>query len=149
MKKLIILFALTVVFSMSVFSAENDKKTKDGYEHTEGKWSDLSYVNVPILKVLEGKDGYVVIYQKNRVGTGSIVIPKKWGKGDNDNPRKLKLRSVKQSNAAYMTILKKNGEFQRVILNMPLNKANPIWGITNSRKNLDGADKDTLEELDL
>ena len=34
-----------------------------------------------IPQILEGKDGYVVIYQKNKTGIGSTVVPKKWAKG--------------------------------------------------------------------
>ena len=149
MKKLLVILALAAAFSFSAFAAENDSKTKDGYEHTEGKWTDISYVNVPILKILEGKDGYVIIYQKNRVGSASVIIPKKWGKGNNENPRKLKFRNIRTSNDAYMTVVKKQGDFKRVIITAPMSKSNSIWGMVNSRKNLEGTDKDTLEELAL
>ena len=48
-----------------------------------------------------------------------------------------------------MTVVKDAGEFKRVILSIPMNKNNSIWGMVDSRKNLEGADKDTLEDLDL
>ena len=89
-----------------------------------------------------------IIYQKNKTGVGNVVIPKKWANGTPAAPRKLKFRAVKTSVGAYMTIVKDNGEFKRVILSIPMNKNNSIWGMVDSRKNMDGADKDTLEDLE-
>ena len=105
-------------------------------------------MNVPVLKILEGKDGYVIIYQKNKTGVGNVIIPKNWAHGNPDSPRKLKFRSVKTSLGAYMTVVKNGGDFKRVILSIPMNKSNSIWGMVDSRKNLEGADKDTLEDLE-
>jgi len=48
-----------------------------------------------------------------------------------------------------MTVVKKEGEFHRVILTVPMNKKMSVWGNTTSRKSIEGADKDTLEELEL
>ena len=146
MKKILIILAAFAVLSASIFAAENSSASAP--ERTEGKWTEMSYVNVPVLKILEGKDGYAVIYQKNKTGVGNVVIPKKWGKGNNEAPRKLKFRAVKTSIGAYMTIVKDGGEFKRVILSIPMNKSNSIWGMVDSRKNMDGADKDTLEDLE-
>ncbi len=146
MKKILMILALFAVFSTAIF-AENEGSAQSP-ERTEGKWTDMSYVNVPVLKILEGKDGYAVIYQKNKAGVGNVIIPKKWGRGTPEDPRKLKFRSVKTSIGAYMTIVKDGGEFKRVILSIPMNKSNSIWGMVDSRKNLEGADKDTLEDLE-
>ncbi len=146
MKKLLIILALFAVFSTALF-AENESSAQ-APARTEGKWTDMSYVNVPVLKILEGKNGYAVIYQKNRTGVGNVIIPKKWGNGTPEAPRKLKFRQVKTSIGAYMTIVKDGGEFKRVILSIPMNKNNSIWGLVDSRKNLEGADKDTLEDLE-
>lgn len=146
MKKIFMILAVLSIFSItSVFA---DESSTDGHARTESKWTDMSYVNVPILKILEGKDGYAVIYQKNRTGVGNVIIPKKWGKGNPEAPRKLKFREVRTSLGAYMTIVKDGGEFKRVILSIPMNKSNSIWGMVDSRKNLEGADKDTLEDLE-
>lgn len=147
MKKILIILALFAVFSTTVFA--DTKGASNAPDRTEGKWTDISYVNVPVLKVLEGKDGYAVIYQKNKTGVGNVIIPKKWAHGNEETPRKLKFRAVKTQLGAYMTIVKDGGEFKRVILSIPMNKNNAIWGMVDSRKNLEGADKDTLEDLDL
>ena len=109
----------------------------------------MSYVNVPVLKILEGVDAYVVVYQKNKTGVGNVIVPKKWSKGNPEEPRKLKFRDSKNNKTSFMTVVKKEGEFHRVILTVPMNKRMSIWGNTASRKPIEGADKDTLEELEL
>ena len=146
MKKILVILTLLAVFSAALFADNNG--SANAPERTEGKWTELSYVNVPVLKILEGKDGYAVIYQKNKTGVGNVVIPKKWGRGSEDSPRKLKFRSVRTSIGAYMTVVMDGGEFKRVILSIPMNKNNSIWGMVDSRKNMEGADKDTLEDLE-
>ena len=98
---------------------------------------------------MESRDGYVVIYQKNKVGVGTTVIPKSWATPTKDSPRKLKLRKIKNPNESFMTIVKKGSEFHRVILTMPLEKNNSLWGVVDYSLKVEGTDKDTLEELDL
>ena len=146
MKKILMVLAVLSVLTLSVFA---DSSNTDGQARNEEKWTEMNYVNVPVLKILEGKDGYAVIYQKNKAGVGNIVIPKKWIKGSPDAPRKLKFRAVNTALGAYMTIVKDGSEFKRVILSVPMNKSNSIWGMVDSRKNMEGADKETLEELEL
>ena len=142
MKKILMILAIFSVFTLSMFA-------QDSYEKDESKWSDLSYTSVPVLKIMDSKDGYVVVYQKYRAGVGSIVIPKDWARGTPDNPRKLKFRDVKSANDAYMTVMKEGGQFLRVVLNVPVSRQNYIWGIVKRGVEVPGCDKDTLEELDL
>ena len=129
-------------------AAEKSNDSGSSFEKTEGKWSDLSYVNVPVLKILEGKNAYSIIYQKNHVGVGSVVIPKAWAKGSPDSPRKLKFRKVRSGYNSFMTVVKDEGEFKRVILSVPMNKSDSIWGVADYRKTMEGEDKETLEELE-
>ncbi len=143
MKKLLIIIALSSLFSVFA-QTKNLSPQRD-----ESKWSDMTYVNVPILKVLEGKEAYVVIYQKTQTGVGDVVIPKNWIDSSPENPRKLKFRNSKNSAASFMTIVKKGGEFHRVILTLPMSKQNSIWGLADYHKDIEGSDKQTLEELDL
>lgn len=142
MKKIFIIALLAGIFTAGLF-AENKNLAP---QKTESRWTDLSYINVPILKVLDAKDGYVVIYQKN-AGSATVVIPKAWANPTNDSPRKLKLRNIKNPREAFMTIQKKNGEFHRVVLSLPLKKDNSLWGVVDYSKPLEGTDKETLEEL--
>ncbi len=147
MKKFLCLLLFLTSFSFVMMAQSSEKGTNAKID--EAILSKLSYENVPILKLLEGKEGYVVIYQKNRTGVGSTVIPKAWAKGNVENPRKLKFRKTRTVNQAYLTIIKKDGQFSRVIINTPMNKASGIWGVVDYHTKLDGADKETLEELDL
>ena len=48
----------------------------------------------------------------------------------------------------FMTIVKDDGKFLRVILSVPPTKDTDFWGIADPGKVTD-IDKDTLEELDL
>jgi len=144
MKKILSILALLVVLSCSVFADSSLTPPRD-----PKKWSDMTYTSIPVLKVLESRDGYLVIYQKNRIGVGSTVIPKDWIRGNPESPRKLQMRTLKHENESYMTIVKKNGEFHRVILNLPKSKACSVWGVYNHGQKLEGTDKETLEEIDL
>ena len=75
MKKFLLIAILSSIFTCSIFAEQlNLAPEKD-----ESKWTDLNYVNVPILKVLDSKEGYVVIYQKKNAGTASVVIPSSSG----------------------------------------------------------------------
>ena len=148
MKKNLLILALFTVFSGLLVAAEKSNDSGSSFEKTEGKWSDLSYVNVPVLKILEGKNAYSIIYQKNHVGVGSVVIPKAWAKGSPDSPRKLKFRKVRSGYNSFMTVVKDEGEFKRVILSVPMNKSDSIWGVADYRKTMEGEDKETLEELE-
>ena len=148
MKKTLLILALFTVFSGLLFAAEKTNDSGTSFEKTEGKWSNLSYVNVPILKILEGKNAYSIIYQKNQVGVGSVVIPKAWVKSSSDSPRKLKFRKVRSGYNSFITVIKDDGEFKRVILSVPMNKSDSIWGVADYRKTMEGEDKETLEELE-
>ena len=100
------------------------------------------------MKILEWKNAYSIIYQKNQVGVGSVVIPKAWVKSSPDSPRKLKFRKVRSGYNSFMTVIKDDGEFKRVILSVPMNKSDSIWGVADYRKTMEGEDKETLEELE-
>ena len=142
MKKLFVIAMLVCLFSTAVFAQSSSEESRD-----DSKWTTINYVNVPVLKVLEAKEGYVIIYQKNKVGVGSVEIPKKWAKGNTENPRKLKFRAVNTAAGAYMTIVRDGSDFKRVILSIPMNKQNSMWGI--SKKAFGDPDKESLEDLDL
>ena len=145
MKKIFIITILLSIFAAAAFAENPDlSQPKD-----ESKWSDMSYVTTPVMKILESKDCYVVIYQKKYAGTATTVIPKAWNAYKKGESRKLKFRNIKNPNEAYLSIVKKGGEFQYVILNAPLKKNNSLWGILGNDLKVEGADKETMEELDL
>lgn len=148
MKKIILsLFLFTTLF-VSLSAAESFIPTT--VEKNEENWSSMTYENIPILKILDSKYGYIIIYQKHKIGTGTTYIPKNWSKGSPENPRKLKIRNIKNPQESFMTVIKDDGEFKRVILSIPKSKSSNLWGVSeyNSKK-FEEMDKDTLEELDL
>lgn len=139
MKKILcVLFAALMVCAAVTAEQERDPN----------KWASITYVDVPIYKILESKDAYIVIYGKNRTGTGSTTIPKKWAKGNTESPRKLKFRNVGGKLQPFMTVVTKDGTFIRVILSVPTSKLNSVWGVADDSKVTD-ADKETLEALEL
>ena len=145
MKKIFIIALLASIFTCAAFAENQDlSNPKD-----ESKWSDMTYVTAPVMKILESKDCYVVIYQKKYAGTATVTIPKSWNNYKKDTPRKLKFRSIKNPNGAFITVIKKGGEFHHVILSCPMQKNNSLWGIIANNLEVEGADKETLEELDL
>lgn len=143
MKKLLGVLLVLVAFCAGAMAQEAEEKDTG---RDESKWASISYYNVPVYKVLDSKNAYVVVYGKERFGSGSTTIPKKWARGTVDNPRKLKFRNVTGNLRPFMTVVSEGGEFKRVILNLPASKANNIWGIARESTVKD-ADKDTLEKL--
>lgn len=145
MKK-IIAFALSALLVISaIFAAESNVVTT--VERDPAKWTDLSYETAPILKILDGKDGYVVIYQKNKIGVGQTVVPKSWALGTPENPKKLKFRNTKNPNESFITIVKKGSTFKRVILTIPMSKKNDMWGVVDYSVPLEGVDKENLDDV--
>ncbi|MCI6482697.1 MAG: hypothetical protein SPE48_03770 [Treponema porcinum] len=145
MKKLFCALFAAIIVAGAVFAVP----TKHNETHEEN-WSSISYVNVPILKILDSREGYVIIYQKNKYGVGQTVIPKKWAKGSKEEPRKLRIRYLSGGKLKpFMTIVKDDGNFQNVILSIPAKKTDAIWGVVASGKTLEGIDKDVLEEIEL
>lgn len=147
MKKFLLCLVLFASLTGSIFAAESNINTQQ--EKDESKWSSLTCTTVPIIKILEAREAYVVIYQKNRLGIGSVVIPKKWARHTKDNPSKLNVRYVPHVKDAYMIIIKDDGEFKKVILSYTRSKNNSLWGVVDYSKPLEGVDKDTLEEIEL
>ena len=116
MKKIFVVFLLMVIGMTSVFA---QKKFEE---------ADVSYVNVPVLKVLEHTKAYVIIYQKNGNDLGCVSIPKQWFKQGSPE-KKAKLRAIDEKINPYVCIYFRNGEFDYLYLNMPKSKANAFWGV--------------------
>lgn len=145
MKKFVLalLLAATMAVSASAVSVAYNETSPDN-------WSTMTYTQVPVYKVLDSREAYVVIYAKNRIGVGKVIIPKKWGAFNGNETRKLKVRNLQRGKVkAFMSIVKKDGEFHHVILSLPVNKSDTTWGILPHGVQLEGLDKETLEEIEL
>lgn len=137
MKKLIIILAIFLTAAVGAFSeVQQDYK----YEFQESK---LSYHNVIVYKVLDQKDAYIVMYAKGHRDVGTVTVPKKWY---DTKPSKLSFRALPKGMSPYMTVIKKEGTFDRVILTLPVDHSiSTVWGIADPGTVVDDADKETLE----
>ena len=126
MKKLILVILAAFTVTVSAFA-----KPVAYNETSEENWSTMSYRNVQIVKILDSKDGYVVIYQKGKYGVGETVIPKSWAKGSPESPRKLKIRFLPSG-----------------VLTNPSNRNDSVWGVISYKQSVEGTDKETLEEIE-
>ncbi len=145
MKKIICTLLALISMSIAAFAVPSLYNEKH-----EENWTDLRFTQIPIYKVLDSRDAYVVLYAKNVYGVGKTVIPKKWAKTTADSPKKLTVRSLRAGRLKpFMTVVKKGNEFYGVILSVPLNKSDNTWGVVQSGVQLEGVDKEVLEELEL
>lgn len=144
MKKTLIVGLISAVLSAGfIFSAtaqESADKKEPSYKK-EFHESEMSYKNVTVYRVLDQKDAYIVMYAKGHREVGNVVVPKKWYKS---SPRKLAFRKLSTGMSPYMTVLYRNGEFEQVILTMPISRADSAWGVADSNVQVN-VDKDTFD----
>lgn len=134
MKKTIAALTLLFAFISFPFFARETK-----YPYQEAK---ISYRNVQVYKILDHKDAYIVIYAKGHTGVGQVSVPKSWYKTD---PQKLSFRQLPKGMNPYMTVIDREGSFERVVLTMPVSRADAAWGVADSNVVINDADKTTLE----
>lgn len=128
-KKIILAFALAVAVILPL-TAESE--TPGGHVK-----ADISYVMAPVYKVMDSSDAYVVIYGKPGNKMGTVTVPKAWAKYNKDvEVRKLVIRALPRKLNPYITVVNKNGDFLKVILTIPTDHNNAIWGRANN-KNVD------------
>lgn len=135
MKKLFLcLFAL--LFSLSLFAqtAESEQSSEE---------ESFYYINVPVLRVFDHKDAYVVHYQKGSMGVGEVFVPKEWFVTSEKN--KSRVRPLAKGLEPYMTVVYLNGSFLKVFLNMPTDRRNTYWSILSKDIDISSKlNKDTL-----
>ena len=132
MKKLIIIFLVTLLcFSL--------------YAQQEAEEQDLFYINVPIVRVYDHIDAYVVHYLKGNMSVGQVFVPKVWFNTQEVN--KSRLRPLAKGVEPYMTVIYESGTFQKVYINMPINRRHSSWKILS--RNIDVASKMNTETLEI
>lgn len=136
LKKVIIFSILCFAISLSASAQE--------YEggHTT---ANITYQNAPIYKILDSSSAYVILYGKHGAQIGTVTIPKKWAKWQKDTPRKLTIRKCPVTITPFITIVKKDNSFHKVMLTIPTDKRNRIWGIASETK----VDKSEPESIEL
>lgn len=132
MKKLIIIFLVSLLcFSL--------------YAQQETEEQDLFYINVPIVRVYDHIDAYVVHYLKGNMSVGQVFVPKVWFNTQETN--KSRLRPLAKGVEPYMTVIYEAGTFQKVYINMPINRRHSSWKILS--RNIDVASKMNTETLEI
>ena len=111
------------------------------------KKSEISYYSAPVYKVMDSAKAYTVIYGKAGHKMGTVTIPKDWAKNKPDTVKRLLVRNCPPKITPYVTIVKKSGEFLKVMLTVPTNHNDRIWGIANENKvdSIDGVESVDLE----
>jgi len=133
MKKIVMIFLLAVVVLFPFFA----QKTSE----TEGAFT---YFNVQVLKVLEHKDAYLVLYNKTGTKMGQVALPKEWFKYNSSNHSRL--RPLPQGMQPYLTVIYKDNAFYKVYLNMPTDRTNAVWSVLSPNIDISSRiNKETLE----
>ena len=143
MKKFLALSGLIlagILFSVTSVSAKEKADYK--YDFQESK---VTYRNVQVYKVLDHKDAYIVMYAKGHRDVGSINIPKKWYSASTKADAKLGFRPLPKGMYPYMTVISREGSFERVLLTLPTSRNSPIWGVADSTVKLNDVDRDSLD----
>jgi len=145
MKKSFIVSALLlVVMAFSAFAQDSSKKQEKEYKYPFSEAS-IYYKNVTVYKVLDQKDAYIVMYAKHPSSVGTVSIPKKWYSTDGNKSSKLSFRPLPKGMAPWMTVISKEGNFDHVILTMPVSRSHSAWGVADAGITVDDVDKETLE----
>lgn len=138
-KKGILLAAVSLLIAFPAFAEREDTRTGG---HTT---ANITYQTAPVYKVLDSTNNYVVLYGKYGAKIGTVTIPKKWAKWQKDTPRKLQIRELPNRMNPFITVVQKDGEFLKVMLTIPTNRLNSVWGIASN----DRADGEEPEKIEL
>ncbi|MBR1911871.1 MAG: hypothetical protein IJ828_05905 [Treponema sp.] len=131
MKKLLLALIVAASIVLPALAQEAAKPIWDRGDNV----SNLTYRNVQVYKVYDQLDSYIVLYEKQSTEIGQLVIPKKWASGNVD--RKLVFHQKVKNVGSYMSVFYKDGEFYKVILNVPLDKRDAVWSVAPNGMQVD------------
>ncbi|MBQ0051754.1 MAG: hypothetical protein KBT11_06795 [Treponema sp.] len=140
MKKSFILSALILVGVLFAAAAKDPADFKYPYQEAE-----ITYHNVIVYKILDHKDAYIVTYAKGHRDAATVTVPKKWYSSSANVNSKLSFRPLPKNMDPYMTVIRRGEGFERVILTLPVSRADSVWGVADSSYVVNDADKDSLE----
>ncbi len=121
MKKTAVICAVFMLAAVFGASAQTDSSGK----------SDIFYKLVNIQKVYTHALGYKVVFLKSNYEMGSVYIPSRWfGKADG----KGVLVYETPGQPSYFSIFWLNGKFDHIVVHVPNNPSNSIWGVLDSTK---------------
>lgn len=135
MKKSFVLAALILVGLLFGATAQDSQQQRE-YKYPFQE-SEVSYHNVTVYKVLDQKEAYIVLYAKGHRDIGTVKVPKEWYSSAVNPQAKLTFRALSKGMTSYMTIISRNGSFERVILTLPTSRADSVWGVASSGTSVD------------
>ena len=141
MKKILTLVLLAAGIACFSFAQDNDSGKKPIWDHGDNVAS-ITYQNVNIYRIYDTQDAYIVLYAKQGVKVGQVSIPKDWAK---QSPRKLEFRTKPKKVDSYMTIIKQDGEYLKVWLNVNPDRRDSIWAVAPHGVSSGDTSKETLE----
>lgn len=138
MKKSLLALLLVVGLSVSGAFAQEQAGQPNKYD------GNITYRNVVVYKVFDHKDVVIVMYAKHGKDMGQVMIPKSWMY---ENPRKLTYRELPKGLNPYMSVVEKDGEFHKVVLNLPpVRSPDSTWTVAKPYTDIgDAASAETLE----
>jgi len=134
MKKIIMILVLVVLVSLPFFA-----------QNAEDGRGEFTYFNVQVLRVLEHKDAYLVLYNKTGTKMGQAALPKEWFKYNSANHSRV--RPLPVGVHPYMTVIYKDNAFYKVYLNMPTDRTHSAWSVLSP--NIDISSKINKETLEI
>lgn len=125
MKKIIMALAVALAVTVSAVAQSSSSSTPI-WNHGDNV-SELSYQSVPIYKIMQTKDAYIVFYLGHGMKVESQVIPKDWAKRGDE--KKLYFRHKAPGLESSMTVFYRGGSFDHVILTVEPNPMDPLWAV--------------------
>lgn len=107
------------------------------FAQKEVKTSTMSYVNVPILKIVDHPQYYIITYRKNGLDLGQTSVPKEWFK-QGSSEKKGKFRNIVGNSNSYITLWfnDQDDSFEYIYINLTTNALDDIWGVTHASQKI-------------
>ncbi|MBR3548700.1 MAG: hypothetical protein IKN90_01360 [Treponema sp.] len=142
MKKIIMALLVAAALAVSSFAQSTSSSGTPIWDHGDNV-SEFSYRNVGVYRIFDQADSYIVLYEKQSLEIGKVVIPKAWFK--TSAPRKLDFRHKPAGMGTYMTVLYKNGEFYKVFLTVNPKRSDPVWAVADPHARMEITNADSLD----
>ncbi|HZK19583.1 MAG TPA: hypothetical protein VFC68_02530, partial [Treponemataceae bacterium] len=96
----------------------------------EDKKSSITYQTVPILKIYDAADAYLVLYQSSQANIARVAFPKEWFK---TRDIRAHIRDTSEKIGSFLTVFYKDGVFYRLTVSVSLDRRNDVWGIIDQK----------------
>ncbi len=154
MKKSLIISALlagAIAFSATAQDSDSAKSLESGRVDSPHKdfqyplqMSALNYRNARIYRVIDHPDAYIVLYQRNSHEMAEVTIPKAWYAMDGKKQQKLQFRPIYKGVEPYITVFSRDGNFDHVVLSMPLSRRSSYWTVADSDTKVSDLEKESI-----